>query len=96
MQLHAVEDISDQGHQVHPSQQAVVAVGRGLASAVLWVFVALSWLFGLAWRGLKLCVRAGVSVADLFVLAVDYGFRAGAGWPPREAKKEADETSPVS
>jgi hypothetical protein len=88
MQLAAVRDIAEQEPGGEPAAPAVFTVvffaaGRGIEAALMAIFAALAWVAGVCWR----------IVADI-TMAVEYGFRSGAGWPQRSPEDE--EPSPES
>lgn len=80
MELAAVSDISERSRRVRPGS-AVAAAGRGIEAFVMTLFAAAGWLIGVVFRLLASAV-----------MSLEFGFRAGAGWPQRD--QQAPESPP--
>jgi hypothetical protein len=76
MGLAAVTDISERSRVVRP-RSAAEAIGRALEAVIMTVFAAIGWIAGGFFRVVALCL-----------VSLDYGFRAGAGWPQRQSGDE--------
>jgi hypothetical protein len=72
MGLAAVSDIPQRPARIRP-RSAAAAVGNAIEAVIMTVFAAIGWLAGAFFR---LIASALVSL--------EFGFRAGAGWPQRD------------